>query len=69
MGKFAYGRSNSGNEIYAFTISATTGALTTVSGSPYTEGASPAACIPVSRDGMFAFSATNDGKDIYAFTI
>jgi len=68
VGKFAYTASNSGSEIYAFTISASTGQLTPVSGSPYTEGASPAA-VSLSPNGMFAFSATNDGKDIYAFTI
>ncbi len=68
VGKFAYTASNSGSQIYAFTISATTGQLTAVSNSPYTEGASPAA-VSLSPNGMFAFSATNDGKDIYAFTI
>lgn len=67
VGKFAYTASNAGNEIYAFTISATTGALTQV-GSPYPEGTAPAA-VSLSPNGMFAFSATNDGKEIYAFTI
>jgi 6-phosphogluconolactonase len=68
IGKFAYTASNSGNEIYAFTISPTTGALTQVSTSPYPEGTAPAA-VSLSPNGMFAFSATNDGKEIYAFTI
>jgi 6-phosphogluconolactonase (cycloisomerase 2 family) len=67
VGKFAYTASNSGNEIYAYTISSTTGALTSV-GNPYPEGTAPAA-VSLSPNGMFAFSATNDGKEIYAFTI
>lgn len=67
VGKFAYTASNTGNEVYAFTISATTGALTQV-GSAVPEGAAPAA-VSLSPNGKFAFSATNDGKQIYAFTI
>jgi len=68
VGMFAYTASNTGNEIYAFTISPTTGQLSPVSGSPYTEGTAPAA-VSLAPNGKFAFSATNDGKEIYAFTI
>jgi len=68
VGKFAYTASYSGSEIYAFTISATTGGLTAVTGSPYPDGTSPAA-VSLAPNGLFAFSASNDGKDIHAFTI
>ena len=67
-GKFAYTADNNLGKIYAYTIDQTTGALTQVTGSPYTEGASPAA-VSLSPNGKFAFSATDNGKKIYAFTI
>lgn len=67
-GQFAYTADNNMGKIYAYTIDQTTGALTQVSGSPYTEGASPAA-VSLSPNGKFAFSATDSGKKIYAFTV
>lgn len=67
VGKFAYTASNTAGTIYAYTIDATTGALTLV-GTPYPDGTHPAA-VSLAPNGKFAFSASDGGTEIHAFTI
>jgi 6-phosphogluconolactonase (cycloisomerase 2 family) len=67
-GKFAYVANNGDGTIDAYTIDPTTGALNTVSGSPYPDGNNPAA-VSLAPNGEFAFSASDNGTKIQAFTI
>lgn len=66
-GKFAYTASNALGTIYAYTIDPNSGALTAV-GTPYPDGAAPAA-VSLAPNGKFAFSASDNGTKIHAFTI
>lgn len=68
VGKFAYVANNGDGTISAYTIDASTGKLTAVSGSPYPDGTAPAA-VSLAPNGKFAFSASDNGTKIHAFTI
>jgi 6-phosphogluconolactonase (cycloisomerase 2 family) len=68
VGKFAYTADNGDGTIYGFTINASTGALTPVPNSPYTEGASPAV-VALAPNGKWAYSVADSGMHIYAYAI
>jgi 6-phosphogluconolactonase (cycloisomerase 2 family) len=67
VGKFAYVANNGDGTIDAYTINATTGALTLTEGS-IPDGNAPAA-VSLAPNGKFAFSASDNGTKIQAFTI
>ncbi len=66
VGKFAYTADYANGLIYAYTINASTGALTQVA--TYPDGTNPAA-VSLAPNGLFAFSASNSGTEVHAFTI
>jgi len=70
-GKFAYVANRLSYNVSAFTINATTGALTEVSGSPYSVGAgSPQPySVTVDPSGKFVYTANASSNNVSAFTI
>ena len=66
-GKFAF-VANQGGGVSAYTINPSTGALGTVTGSPFAAGATPFA-VTVSPDGRFAYVANYTSNSISAYTI
>src|SRR5579871_42070 len=69
LNRFVYAASFAGDSIYAFTINSTTGALTAVSGSPFSTGAASGPfALPVDPSGRFLYSA-NYYTGIGAFAI
>ena len=68
---FAYAANNASNDVSAYTINATTGALTPVPGSPFAAGLNPVT-VTVHPSGQFAYvaNAFNGGiGDVSAYTI
>ena len=65
--RFAY-VANQSNSVSAFTINATTGALTPVAGSPFAAGASPN-CVTVDPTGKFAYVPNFNSNNISVYTI
>lgn len=55
--------------LFAFTIDATTGALTVIQGSPWTIGAAPPPPLATTIDPFGRFAYTPDGPRIWAFTL
>jgi 6-phosphogluconolactonase (cycloisomerase 2 family) len=68
FGLFAYVSNSSPGNISAYTISQTTGALTTVTGSPFPAGSYPSQ-VTVDPSGNFAYVANMTGGTISAYTI
>jgi uncharacterized protein (TIGR03437 family) len=68
LGRFAYAASFGGNNIYAFTINPTTGALTPISGSPFAAGSGPFG-LTSDLSGRFLYSANYSSSNISAFAI
>jgi len=68
FGLFAYVSNSSPGNISAYTISQTTGALTTVTGSPFTAGSYPSQ-VTVDPSGNFAYVANMGGGNISLYTI
>ena len=68
VGKFAYTASYGDGTIYAFTIDPSSGSLTAVAGTPFPDGANPAA-VSLAPNGQFAFSASNNGTKVQAYTV
>lgn len=66
-GRFVYVANNS-NDVSAFTINPTTGALTTVAGSPFAAGTGPTA-IAVDPGGKFAYAVNGVDGTVSAYTI
>jgi len=66
-GKFAYVANNGSNNVSAYTIDPTTGALTAITGSPFSAGSLPQA-VAVDPTGKFAYVA-NRGGNVSAYTI
>jgi len=67
-GKFVYVALNGSNAISAFTINSSTGALTTVVGSPFPAGSVPY-MVRVDPSGRFAYATNYDSDDISAYSI
>jgi 6-phosphogluconolactonase len=76
-GKFAYVANEGGSTqvfgVFAFTINATTGALTAVAGSPFAVGTEPTS-ITIDPSGKFAYvldvdNGTVGGGTVYAYTV
>jgi len=68
-GNFLYVTSNNDSDVAAFSINAATGALTLVSGSPFSV-ASDAASLTIAPSGKFAYIAGGDGTSVVsAFNI
>jgi 6-phosphogluconolactonase (cycloisomerase 2 family) len=63
----AYVANSGSNDVSAYTISSTTGALTAVVGSPFAAGTTPNA-VTVSPNGQFLYVA-NGGGNVSAYTI
>ena len=66
--KFAYAANNGSNNVSAYTINASTGALTPITNSPFNAGMFP---VFVTRDplGKFAYVANNGSNNVSAYTI
>ena len=64
----AYVANQASNDVSAFTINGTTGALVPVSGSPYPVGTTPGG-IAISSNGTFAYVANQGSNTVSAFTI
>ena len=67
-GKFVYAVINQGNDISAYFINSTTGALTTVVGSPFRAGSVPMT-VRVDPSGRFAYATNMDSDSISAYSI
>jgi 6-phosphogluconolactonase (cycloisomerase 2 family)/predicted transcriptional regulator len=67
-GKFAYVANLSGNNVSAYTVDATTGALTPIAGSPFAAGAAPW-IVQFDPSGKFAYLANTNSNNISAYTI
>jgi 6-phosphogluconolactonase (cycloisomerase 2 family) len=66
-GKFAYVANFTSHDVWAYTINALTGALTSV-GAPVAAGNAPHS-IGVDPSGRFAYVANNGSNDVSAFSI
>ncbi len=66
-GPFAYVSNGSAN-VFAYTISATTGALTPVAGSPFAAGTNPWG-LAIDPSAKFAYVANNGSANVSAYTI
>ena len=66
--KFAYAANNGSNNVSAYTINTSTGALTSITGSPFNAGMFP---VFVTTDplGKFAYVANNSSNNVSAYTI
>jgi hypothetical protein len=71
-GRFAYvtnaGFGNASNNVSGYTINATSGALTPISGSPFSAGLAPIS-VAVDPSGRFAYVASNYDFDVSGYTI
>jgi 6-phosphogluconolactonase len=67
-GKFAYIANSGDNNVSAYTINATTGALTAVTDSPFEAGTGPRS-VTVDPSGKFAYVANSDSHDVWVYTI
>jgi 6-phosphogluconolactonase len=67
-GKFLYAALNGSNAISAYTINSSTGALTTVAGSPFAAGNVPM-IVRVDPSGRYAYAANMDSNSISAYLI
>ncbi len=67
-GKFAYVANSGSSNVSAYTINATTGALTAVPGSPFAAGTTPVS-VTVDPSGKFAYVANSGSDTVSAYTI
>ena len=67
-GKFAYVTNANSNNVSAYTINATSGALTPVAGSPFATGNNPSA-VTVSPTGNFAYVTNAGDSNVSAYAI
>ncbi|NNM69475.1 MAG: beta-propeller fold lactonase family protein [Gallionella sp.] len=65
---FAYVANNYSNNVSAYTLNATSGALTPVAGSPFAAGAQPNS-VTVDPSGKFAYVANAGGNNVSAYTL
>ena len=68
VGKFAYVANYGSNNVSAYAIDATNGALTPVKGSPFAAGIGPYS-VTVYPSGKFAYVASLGSDNIYGFAI
>jgi len=66
--RFAYVANYNDNDVSAYTIDATTGALTQITGSPFTAGTGPTS-VAVDPSGKFAYAANATSNNVSAYTI
>ncbi len=66
--KFAYVANNGSASVSAYTINATTGALTAVAGSPFAAGTNPRS-VSVDPSGKFAYVANGGSSNVSVYTI
>jgi 6-phosphogluconolactonase (cycloisomerase 2 family) len=66
--KFAYVADGLGNAVSAYTVNATSGALTQITGSPFSAGIGPVS-VSVDPTGRFAYVANANDNDVSAYTI
>jgi DNA-binding beta-propeller fold protein YncE len=67
-GQFAYVANASSNNVSAYTINGTTGALTPIPGSPFPTGLNPYS-VTVDPTGQFAYVANANSNNVSAYTI
>jgi 6-phosphogluconolactonase (cycloisomerase 2 family) len=67
-GDFLYVSNQSSNDVSAYTITAGTGVLTAVAGSPFAAGASPSG-VTVSPNDAFVYVSNQDSNNVSAYTI
>jgi 6-phosphogluconolactonase (cycloisomerase 2 family) len=72
-GRFVYtanggSRTTTSNDVSAYTLNATTGALSAVAGSPFAAGTNPSS-VTVDPTGRFAYVSNQASQDIRAYTI
>jgi 6-phosphogluconolactonase (cycloisomerase 2 family) len=67
-GKFLYAAINQGNDISAYLINASTGALSPITGSPFPAGSVPMA-VRVDPSGRYAYVTNADSNNISAYSI
>ena len=69
-GQFAYAANfDVPGDVSAYTINATTGALTPVPGSPFAAAGIEPVSVAVSQNGQFAYVANTDSNNVSAYTI
>ena len=66
--KFLYAAINQGNDISGYSINASTGALTPISGSPFSSGSVPMT-VRVDPTGRYAYATNAYSNDISAYSI
>lgn len=67
-GRFLYAAVNGGNDIAAYVINSTTGALTVVAGSPFAAGSVPM-IVRVDPSGKYAYAANMVSNNVSAYSI
>lgn len=67
--RFAYVVNYSGHNVSVFSVNSTTGALTSIPGSPFATGGSYPIAVAVDPSGRFAYVANSNSYDISAFTV
>ena len=68
-GRFAYTANYSDGSVSAYTVNATTGALTAVAGSPFMTGQSGSRSVSIDPSGKFAYVANNVSANVSAYAI
>jgi 6-phosphogluconolactonase (cycloisomerase 2 family) len=67
-GKFLYAAINQGNDLSAYLIDSSTGALTPISGSPFSAGSTPMT-VRIDPSGKYAYVANANSNNISAYSI
>jgi 6-phosphogluconolactonase (cycloisomerase 2 family) len=67
-GKFLYAAINQGNDVSGYLINSSTGALTPISGSPFSAGSVPMA-VRVDPSGRYAYVTNADSNNVSAYSI
>jgi 6-phosphogluconolactonase len=67
-GSFLYVANEQSNDVSAFTVNSSTGALTPAPGNPFPAGTTPTA-VTVSPDGRFLYAADQASNDVVTFAI
>ncbi len=69
-GNFAYVANQNSNNVSAYSVDATTGALTAIAGSPFAAGANPSVVnIRSSATGFFAYVANQNSNNVSAYSV
>ena len=68
-GKFAYVGANGSDDVYGYTISATSGSLTPIAGSPFADPGSGPEGVIIPPTGGFAYVPNSSSNNVAAYTI